>query len=115
MAIDEELYADNDAAIEVTDLPTGLTVEWGIVPLGPGGAPPGPAVALDAIHADVSGTLTEDPGPPVRYHGVLEGSAITARLLPTYADMEVALLVRAGQDVRVYGLTTVRAARLARA
>jgi hypothetical protein len=114
LMIDPEIYADNDSDIEVADLPTGLTVEWGIVPLGPAGAPPGPTVALDVIDDAVSGTLTESGTPPV-YRGTLEGAAITTHLVPTYDGEQVALVVRVGQDVRVYGLTTVRAARLANA
>jgi hypothetical protein len=114
MAIDDEIFADNDADIVVDDLPTGLTVEWGIVAMGGGGVPPGPAVALTSINAAVSGTLAEAGSPPV-YSGVLEGAAITAHLLPTYANQQVALVVRSGQDVRVYGTTTVRASRLANA
>lgn len=114
MAIASEIYADNDADIEVTDLPTGLTVEWGIVALGVGGTAPAPSVALNSINAAVSGTLTESGTPPV-YSGVLEGAAITAHLLPTYEDDDVALVVRVGQDLRVYGTTTVRRGRLANA
>lgn len=113
MAIAAEIYADNDADILIEDLPAGLSVEWGIVPLGAGGTPPGPSVSLTAIDADVSGAATENAGPPVTYTDVLEGAAITAHLLPTYQDQQVALVVRVGQDVRVYGITTVRAARLA--
>ncbi len=121
MAIAEEIYCDNDADIVVTDLPTGLTVEWGIVALGAGGTSPAPSVALDSINAAVSGTLTETPTQPdgadvsstgIYYTDVLEGAAITAHLLATYVDVEVALVVKAGQDVRVYGITTVRKGRL---
>jgi hypothetical protein len=114
MAIDPEIFADNDADLLVEDLPTGLTVEWGIVAMGGGGVPPGPAVSLTSINAAVSGTLSESGSPPV-YTGTLEGAAITTHLLPTYTNQQVALVVRAGQDVRVYGTTTVRAARLANA
>lgn len=121
MAIDPEIYADNDADIIITDLPTGLTVQWGIVPLGTGGAAPAASVQVSAIHVDVSGTCAETGTQPANtplsstgryYTATLEGSAITARLLPTYANTSVALLVRAGQDVRVYGVTTVREGRL---
>jgi len=114
MAIDSEIFADNDSDLSVTDLPTGLTVQWGIVALGTLGTAPAPSVALDSINAAVSGTLT-GAGDPHVYSGVLEGSAITAHLLPTYQDQQVALVVRVGQDLRVYGTTTVRRGRLANA
>lgn len=114
MAIDSEIYADNDADLTVTDLPTGLTAQWGIVALGAGGSAPAPSVALDSINVALSGTLAEAGAPPV-YSGVLEGSAITAHLLPTLEDQQVAVVVRVGQDLRVYGTTTVRRGRLANA
>jgi hypothetical protein len=114
MAIDPEIYCDNDANIVVDDLPTGLTVEWGIVPLGVGGIAPAPSVPLDTINAALSGTLAESGTPPV-YAGVLEGAAITAHLFGAYEDEQVALVVRVGQDLRVYGTTTVRRGRLANA
>ena len=103
MAIALETFFDNDAAISVGALPTGLTVTWFI------------AAAADsntAVHSDVSGTLTEDSGPPVLYAGVLEGSAITERLV---ADTQYFLVIRVAQDLRVVGSFTVRAVRLANA
>jgi hypothetical protein len=126
MAIQEEIYGDNDANVGAIDLPTGLTVEWGIVALGAGGTAPDNTVAIDSIHADVSGTMAETGTKPAwmvakgypdsstgrYYDDVLEGSAITARLLPAYKDETVALLVKVGQDVRVYGTTTVRDGKL---
>lgn len=107
MAIQAEIYADNDADIEVTDIPSGLTVEWFIAQVS-GGNPPPPSAT--AIHAEVSGTCTEPT--PGTYKGVLQGAAITSQLLPSYGNQQVALIVRVGQDLRVYGLTTVRAAKL---
>jgi hypothetical protein len=129
MAIDPEIYADNDANLAITDLPTGLTVQWGVVALGVGGDPPGPSVALDSINAAVSGNTTEtgtkpawmtakglpDSSTGIYYTAVLEGAAITAHLLGTYEDEQVALVAKSGQDARVYGLTTVKAAKLANA
>ena len=112
MAIDTEIYADNDAQITIDDLPTGLTVQWGVVALGAGGSPPAPSVALNSINAALTGTCSEAGTPPV-YSAVLEGDAITTHLLPTYAGLLVALVVRVGQDLRVYGTTTVMPARLA--
>jgi hypothetical protein len=74
----------------------------------------------------VSGTLTgtgtkpddfsgEDSSTGHYYTATLQGDAITTHLLPTYEDTSVALVVRVGQDVRVYGTTIVRAARPASA
>jgi hypothetical protein len=114
MAIDPEIYADNDADLTVEDLPTGLTVQWGIVALGVGGIAPAPSVALDSINAALTGTMSEAGAPPV-YSAVLEGAAITDHLLSTYEDEQVAFVVRVGQDLRVYGTTTVRRGRLANA
>ena len=112
MAIDLEIYPDNDADIIIDDLESGLSVQWGIVPLGAGGDSPDPGVALDSINAAVSGTCTEAGVPPV-YSAVLQGSAITAHLYPAYKGMKVVLLVRYGQRLRVYGTTTVAPGRLA--
>jgi len=125
MAIAPNIFGDNDANVGASDLPSGLTVEWGIV----ADVIPGTAVLLDSIHVDVSGTMTEvgtkpqwmialgvpDSPTGVYYEDTLEGSAITARLLPTYASATVSLVVRSGSDVRVYGNTEVLTARLANA
>jgi len=102
MAIAAEIYHDNDADVVITDLPTGLTVEWFI------GAT---AAATTPVNAAVSGTCGEAGDPPV-YTDVLEGAAITDHLTP---DVEYFLIVKVGQDLRVYGTTTVRALRLANA
>jgi hypothetical protein len=105
----DDVFADNDAALTVSDLPSGLTLEWGVVPHPVGQTDP--STALTAIHPDVSGTCTEQPGAPITYTAVLEGAAITARLLPQYRDRLVALVVRVGQDLRVVRTLRVRAAR----
>ena len=102
MSIAAEIYHDNDAAISIADLPTGLTVEWFV------GAT---AAATTPVNAAVSGTCGEAGDPPV-YTDVLEGAAITDHLT---ADQEYFLIVKVGQDLRVYGATTARALRLANA
>ena len=112
MAIDPEIFPDNDADVIIDDLPSGLIVQWGIVALGANGTPPAPSVSLDSINAAVSGTCSEAGTPPV-YSAVLDGAAITAHLLPTYEGLLVALVVRDGQNLRVYGTTTVMRGRLA--
>lgn len=103
MAIDPEIYFDNDADLLIEDLPTGLTVDWFIGTTN---------AAATAVHVDVSGTLVEGVGAAsaVIYTGVLEGAAITANLT---AGTEYFLIIKIGQDLRVYGATTPLAVRLA--
>lgn len=100
--IDPEIYHDNDAAILVEGLPSGLVVEWLI------GATAGASAAVGGC----SGTLTEgvDGDAQVIYTGVLQGSDITDDLTPDTAYFPI---IKVGQDLRVYGTTTCRAVRLA--
>lgn len=104
MAIDPEVFFDNDADLLVEDLPTGLVVEWFLGATETASTPVG----------GCSGTLTEgvDGDLNVIYEGVLQGSDITDDLTP---GTKYYYIVKVGQDLRVYGETTCRAARLANA
>lgn len=120
MAIALNIYPDNDADIVVAGLPTGLTVEWFLAEMGVDETPP--PVTATAINVAVSGTCSEVgvlpdsavglvTADPPYYVDVLEGAAITAHLLASYLNVQIALIVKVGQDLRVYGTTTLLVAR----
>lgn len=104
MAIDAQIYPNNDAKILIEGLPTGLTVEWFIGADADATSPVG-----DCFGTCAEGTDGDDN---VIYEDVLEGSDIADDLTDS---VEYALIVKVGTDLRVYGLTTVMANRLANA
>lgn len=103
MAIASELFPDNDAAITVTDLPTGLTVNWLVAATN--------SPTATAINGALSGFMTEDPATAGRYTATVQGADITTYLVPTYTNQTVYVIIKVGQDVRVSMPTVVRASR----
>jgi hypothetical protein len=99
MAIDPEVYFDNDADIEVTGIGNGRTVLWHLATA---------SNSNTAVNAAVSGSMTESPAGT--YKATLQGDAITTHLTP---DTTYYLVIRVGQDLRVFGQTTCREVRLA--
>ena len=102
-----ELHPDNDTNASLTLGTTGLTVTAHIQATRfPGGT---------AIHADLTPTITE-VGATGTYTGVIQGSAITARLTnatPTYTNKLVYLIWKVGTDFHSYRTCVVKDSRVA--
>lgn len=115
MAIPAEIYCDNDLPIEVgpinirafatgaISLGTGITVNAMLSATN--------TVSATPIHADLSIVLTEGVGSTAVFYGGWNGDKLTSRLLPTYKDAVVYVIVWSGQDFRVVGSVTVRDVR----